>query len=347
MFNHYNLGSISKIVIRYSDNASTSTKIHVSFGNEELSSQPAGTYKTIAGKGEIETFTNENSSYGFFRVAANTANLYFTSLEIFYEGNELKSTSINVSELGLNNGDSVNNVTDTIFENGDDYVKSSYSKGTGNNEPKYYTDGASYRMYGGNTFTISSSKINILYICIVFGTGENTNTITCSNGTFDNGFWSDSELRNQVTFTISGTSGNRRINKITVFYYDATLYAEEFLNTATCSNGVNPPSVSGWSTMSSKYTNSLFEVEQDILKSANANENGTVIEQALARYHAIQSNYSHSTYNDFLGLNISNSNLLLVSLDTTNTLIPLIIIISSLSVGFFFTFRSIKRHKEE
>lgn len=81
------------------------------------------------------------------------------------------------------------------------------------NGPKYYTSGDAVRFYGGNTFTISASK-NIESVTITFGSGEGTNDITASPGSWVSPEWTGSA--SSVTFTIGGTSGHRRIQKLVV-----------------------------------------------------------------------------------------------------------------------------------
>ena len=81
------------------------------------------------------------------------------------------------------------------------------------NGPKYYTSGDAVRFYGGNTFTISASK-NIESVTITFGSGEGTNEITASPGSWVSPEWTGSA--SSVTFTIGGTSGHRRIQKLVV-----------------------------------------------------------------------------------------------------------------------------------
>ncbi len=90
-----------------------------------------------------------------------------------------------------------------------------FNKGTNSNAPKYYTTGTAIRAYGGNYFTVSSDN-TITGITITFGSGDGSNAITTNVETYSNGTWSGSA--NSVTFTVGGTSGNRRIASITVTY---------------------------------------------------------------------------------------------------------------------------------
>ena len=91
-----------------------------------------------------------------------------------------------------------------------------FNKGSNSNAPKYYTSGAAIRAYGGNTFTVSSANYKISGIVITFGSGDGSNAITTNVETYSDGIWSGSSQ--SVKFTIGGTTGNRRIQKIEVTY---------------------------------------------------------------------------------------------------------------------------------
>ena len=88
-----------------------------------------------------------------------------------------------------------------------------FYKGTNSNTPKYYTGGSAVRCYGGNYFTIKSAY-TMTKIELTFGSDDGTNDITTDKNTYSNGTWEGSE--SEVTFTIGGTKGNRRIASIEV-----------------------------------------------------------------------------------------------------------------------------------
>lgn len=96
-----------------------------------------------------------------------------------------------------------------------DGVTVTFDKGSNKNTPKFYTSGAAVRAYGGNTFTISAEK-KIANITFTFGSSDGTNEISADSGTFASPTWSGSA--NSVVFTIGGTTGNRRLQKIEVTY---------------------------------------------------------------------------------------------------------------------------------
>lgn len=109
------------------------------------------------------------------------------------------------------------NAADLTTANIGDNVTATFAKGTNNNSPKYYTTGEAARLYGGNTLTLTAADgTTITGVTFTFGSGDGTNEITANPGEFANGAWTGSA--NEVTFTIGGTSGHRRIAAITVTY---------------------------------------------------------------------------------------------------------------------------------
>ena len=92
-----------------------------------------------------------------------------------------------------------------------------FDKGTNSNAPKYYTSGTAIRCYGGNTIAISnSSNHTIVGVTITFGSSDGSNAISADSGTYKDGKWEGSA--SSVTFTIGGTTGNRRVAGITISY---------------------------------------------------------------------------------------------------------------------------------
>ena len=113
---------------------------------------------------------------------------------------------------------------DQGYENGqvveavdfDDYVSASFFQGTNsNNPPKYYNTGSAIRCYGGNYFTVTSDY-PLTEITLGFASGEGTNEITTDCGTYTDGTWTGNAT--EVTFTIGGTSGHRRIATFAITY---------------------------------------------------------------------------------------------------------------------------------
>ena len=114
------------------------------------------------------------------------------------------------------------------------------------NEPTYYTDGEAVRIYAGGTITIASTYNNATIKNIVFTFAGNDvvgeNTITASSGTYDNGTWTGDA--STVTFTISGSTGHRRIASITV---TTGVSGSQYTNYVTQCTTLPNPALSGGS----------------------------------------------------------------------------------------------------
>jgi len=79
---------------------------------------------------------------------------------------------------------------------------------------KYYDNGTAVRVYGGGTMKVTSEAM--ASIQLTFGADDKSNEITTDCGTYDatNGLWQGSA--NEVTFTVGGTSGHRKIASVEV-----------------------------------------------------------------------------------------------------------------------------------
>ena len=117
-----------------------------------------------------------------------------------------EEVTVDFTDNGYDNAEDITSVT----ENG---VTVAFDKGTNTNAPKWYNTGSAIRLYGSNTMTVSAEK-KIKKIVITFGSSDGSNPITTEVGTYADGVWEGES--NSVTFTIGGTSGNRRITKLTV-----------------------------------------------------------------------------------------------------------------------------------
>ena len=118
--------------------------------------------------------------------------------------------TIVASETGIANGVAVETLK---FGN----VTATFDKGDNSNATKYYTSGTAFRAYGGNTITFTGDAgVTINSVVFEFGSSDGSNAITADCGTYSEGTWTGAS--NQVVFTIGGTSGNRRLAKITVTY---------------------------------------------------------------------------------------------------------------------------------
>ena len=151
---------------------------------------------TVSGNTETATFT------------VGTSDVTISALFIPNTGSS--SEEVVFSELGYENGAAVESYT------GDDF-SIVFDKGTNaNNGPKYYTTGTAVRLYGSNTFTVSSSTKTIVKIELTFSSGEGSNAITTDEPTYANGVWSGEA--GAVVFTIGGTSGHRRLASVKVTF---------------------------------------------------------------------------------------------------------------------------------
>lgn len=100
-------------------------------------------------------------------------------------------------------------------------VTMTFDKGTNGNGPKYYTSGTAVRMYGDNSMTVTvpatrAAGMTIKSIVLEFGSGDGSNPITTDVATYEEGTWTGEAA--SVTFTIGGTTGQRRIKGLTVTY---------------------------------------------------------------------------------------------------------------------------------
>ena len=114
--------------------------------------------------------------------------------------------TINMKAQGYGNGDAVTTVTQ-------EDVTITFGKGTaGSNVPKYYNTGEAVRCYPGNTMTVSAQAMTQIYL--TFGSGDGTNPITVDTGTLSGSTWTGNA--DNVTFTVGGSSSNRRFAEVQV-----------------------------------------------------------------------------------------------------------------------------------
>ena len=110
--------------------------------------------------------------------------------------------------------------TDEVSKVEGSYFTVEFNKGSNQNQPKYYTSGNAVRVYGGCTFTVSS-ELTFSKVELTFGSGDGgesgSNPITTNAVTYADGTWQGTSTKS-VTFTIGGTSGHRRIQKVTVTF---------------------------------------------------------------------------------------------------------------------------------
>ena len=127
----------------------------------------------------------------------------------------------------------------------------------------------------------------------------------------------------------------------------ADTWAATFLTTVTCNNGATPPSTTGWSTMKTKYQ-ALSTAEQTFVNAAGANENGSILEQAIARYCEVLTKYPNRTnYPNYLEKAGYSNRINTPIIKTANaTLIFAMVGITSTMIGFAFVGYWLKKKKE-
>lgn len=106
-------------------------------------------------------------------------------------------------------------------------VTITFSKGgNSSNPPKYYKSGTAIRCYAKNSFKIVTTLGNITRMEFTFGS-DDKNEITSNPTGFSETTWTGAS--ESVEFTIGGTKGNRRLQKIVVTYEiaDSELIAPE------------------------------------------------------------------------------------------------------------------------
>lgn len=142
--------------------------------------------------------------------------------------------TINMKAQGYGNGDAVTTVTQ---EN----VTITFGKGTaGSNVPKYYNTGEAVRCYPGNTMTVSAQAMTQIYL--TFGTGDGTNPITVDTGTLSGSTWTGKA--DNVTFTVGGSSSNRRFAEVQVTMNgsgDVTTYSDYLTHCTQATEAVAHP----------------------------------------------------------------------------------------------------------
>lgn len=180
------------------------TTVTYSSSDEKVATVDAASGKVTilsAGKTEITATAEESEEY-----KAASANYVLTVTEKSPTGPT--TVVIDLSKQNFTNSQEIKEVTSGP-------VSLIFNKGTNKTSPIYYTKGTAVRLYAGNTMTISSSK-TIVKVELTFATGEDKNTITTDSKTYLNGTWTGES--NSIKFTVGGTSGHRRVQKVSVTY---------------------------------------------------------------------------------------------------------------------------------
>ena len=189
--------------------------VTLSDANHVFSIDKTSITKADSEEGATVTVTFQSANAGTFNgtvtLASAGADLVIVSLSA--TAATTSSETIDFSKQGYANGAAITEV------NGTDCTVT-FDKGSNSNAPKYYDSGTAIRMYGGNTMTIASATKTISKIELTFGSGDGSNAITTDVESYSNGTWTGSA--SSVTFTIDGSTGNRRIQQVKVTYVGGT-----------------------------------------------------------------------------------------------------------------------------
>ena len=241
---------------------------------------------------------------------------------------EAKPISGDSSDVDLDGGSISNSVI--TWKTEDDHSTVTQSKGDGTSAPSG-TYISAPRVYKGNilSFTADSgykiSSISIVYVGSYKGNSmtagialssdsviNNTTAVSRTWGTTDDGthvVGSVSSSGLQTIYIQNVASSNNvqlRISSITITYVassssaTALSWGTSFLSLITCNNGVTAPNKTKWTETQTNY-NALSTTEKNKVLNASANESGTDLEKAVARYVYIVNKYKNRTdYPDYL-----------------------------------------------
>ena len=155
-------------------------------------------------------------------------------------------------------------------------------------------------------------------------------------------------LKKDTTYTTFGAFSDSYIG--TYMYVEeltAEVFSYKFLNKITCdeSGEEHPEFETGysWSDFSTLYTSLADSSERNSLKNATANESGTIIQKAMARYDYICVKYGSATYNNFIGRNTANAAKASLFKIQDNTMFVTIVIAVSMSSMLIAIYWYLKR----
>ncbi len=121
----------------------------------------------------------------------------------------------------------------------------------------------------------------------------------------------------------------------------SSLLLTEILCDSTGSSAPTYKNVSGWNDLFAVYSQ-LNATEQLTLRNAAANESGTTVEQAMARYDYIVAKYS---YNNFINRTISNSANRMSGIIGNNQVVIITVVMGLLATTSFAAFYMLRKKK--
>ena len=132
------------------------------------------------------------------------------TITVISSSQDLNKVTFDATAQGYTNQQAVES-----WSSGD--ITITFDKGTNSNAPKYYDSGNAIRVYGGNTFTVSTSNGMIRTITLTLN--GNGNEITVVKGTLSGTTWTGDE--SSITFFVEGTSGHVKVVSIAISYLPA------------------------------------------------------------------------------------------------------------------------------
>lgn len=230
-------------------------------------------FKKIAQISDIDTNT--------YVIAANNSGTYKAMQNSF--STKINADTINVDSNGIITTSDLSGYIVTITKSGDNVTIST---------------GSTYLTYSSSTnLGTSNSPYNWTISSGTNGTFRIASTNTSNRGV----------IFRASTYNVFGGYSTTNVTASGTEYYDvelfrlnkAAMYSEEFLASFTCdSTGKNAPTFKtgySWSVLKTKYS-SLPTIDKTTLQEASANENGTTIEQAMARYDYVVHKYAYENY---------------------------------------------------
>lgn len=198
-------------------------------------------------------------------------------------------------------------------------------------------------MTAGTTYSNNTVTNNTAQVSRTWATGN--------NGTHVVGSVSSSGLSAIYIQNVATTNVQLRPTAISITYVasstsqTAETWAASFLTLITCNGGTTPPSTSNWATTRTNFL-ALSTAEQNNVNAATANENGTDLQKAIARYTFIVNKYTNRTsYPDYLN-KASQSNMMMPIHNNTTTIILVVICVMSSLSGMTLVIWLNKKKKE-
>lgn len=126
--------------------------------------------------------------------------------------------------------------------------------------------------------------------------------------------------------------------------YTASDYANVFLSNTVCHDGSAPTYGTGydWSELGTEFTNKLTAEEKAILVAADADKEGTIVEQAVARYDLIVRKYG---YDNFMSRTVTSGAPYIQPVTNSNASTSIIVVVALTSITSIGVLLVIKRKR--